>query len=149
MATIVDELDKRRQYSDQVAENSARLAHAYATFETTGSGSMIFEERVDFDVTYIEQPIISYGSVLDADDLADAQGFDEGDPPVFPISSGFVVEWDKDDRGYYVGCWVGVRVAFMQEDYYSFSGSGTVEVEMTHNFTFSAVGLKDVPVTVG
>lgn len=142
--TIVDELDARRQYADQIKENSARLAQAFATFDTTGQGSKEFDKRCKFAVTFIEKPIVSYCSELDVDVLADMQNVDPGEQPILPIATGFVTNWDTDDRGYYVGCWVAVRVYFPVEDLVDI----TMKVELTHNFTFSAVALKDVPVDV-
>lgn len=144
MATIVEELDDRRHLSDQVQENSARLAQAFATFDTTGQGSKEFDERCTFGVTFIEKPIVAYCSELDMDVLADMQNVEAGEMPILPITSGFVTEWDTDERGFYTGCWVAVRVYFPYEDLIDI----TMRVEFTHNFTFSAVALKDVPVDV-
>lgn len=144
MGTIVDELDHRRQYADQVRENSARIAQAFATFDTTGQGSTQFEDKVKFDVTFIEKPMVAYAGELDLDDLADVQNVEAGEMPILPICSGFVTDWDTDDRGYYTGCWIAVRVYFGPEDLVE----PTLDVEMTHHFTFAAIALKDIPVDV-
>lgn len=142
--SIVDELDARRQYSDQVQENSARLAQSFATYDTTGQGSKAFDKKCKFGVTFIEKPIVAYCAELDLDVLGDLQNVDAGEMPVLPICTGFVCEWDTDERGYYTGCWVAVRVYFPYEDLIDIK----MKVEVTHNFTFSAVALKDVPVDV-
>lgn len=144
MATIIDELDARRQFSDQVKENSARLAQAFATFDTNGQGSIEFEKRCKFGVTFIEKPMVAYAAELDMDVLADMQNVSAGEMPTLPLASGFVTEWDTDERGYYTGCWCAVRVYFPYEDLIDI----TLKVELTHNFSFSAIALKDIPVDV-
>lgn len=142
--TIVDELESRRRHADQVRENSARIAQQFATFDTTGQGSVAFEDKVDFQVTFIEKPMVAYAGELDIDDLADVQNVEAGEMPMLPISCGFVTDWDIDTRGYYVGAWCAVRVYFPPEDLVDV----TLDVEMTHNFTFAAIALKDVDTTL-
>lgn len=144
MGTIVDELDNRRRYADQVRENSARIAQQFATFDTTGQGSVAFEDKVDFQITFIEKPLLAYGCELDLDYLAEVQDVEAGEMPALPICCGFVTEWDTDHRGFYTGAWCAVKVYFPPEDLVDV----TLEVEMTHNFTFAAVALKDVDTTL-
>ncbi len=142
MGTIVDELEERQRYKDRVSENSARVAVAWATFDTVGQGSVYFDEKIDFDVTFIEQPMVAYGGTIDADELSNMQALDAGDAGILPVCCGFVTDWDTDTRGYYTGAWVAVRV------YFPDGVAIDAEVEMTHNFTFTAVALKDVPTAV-
>lgn len=111
--TLIEDLDKRRERANQNAENSARLAQSYATFITTGVGSYQHHKRVKFGTTFIEQPMVSYGCVVDIEALADALGYGEDSEDIpLPLCTGYVTEWDQDDRGFYIGCWIAVRVWF-------------------------------------
>lgn len=139
---LLDEVDHRRQKSEQNRENAARLAQSYAVFKTTGQGSHQYDEKVTFGVTFTEKPIVCYGSVLDVDDLADLLGYEDEDACPLPITSGFVVNWDQDDRGFYVGCWVAVRVNFPITD----GVDPTAMPEIEHHFTFGAIAMKDIPI---
>jgi hypothetical protein len=138
---LLDDLDRRRQKSEQNRENSARLAQAYAVFTTTGQGTFQYEARVDFAITFTEQPIVSYGSALDIDDLANLLDIEDEDTCPIPQCSGSVINWDQDDRDFYTGCWVAVRVDFPLQD--AIDPSAQPEVE--HHFTFAAIAMKDIP----
>lgn len=160
---LLEDLDYRRETANRHRQNSARLAHAYARATSTGQGSFEFDQRVDFGLTFIEEPVIAYGCSVDADTLADLQGLQEGQTPILPTCTGYVTEWDTDDRDFYVGCWIGVRVHFPREDFppteipegvISLAGY-MPEVNETmnqavirHFYTFSAVAMKDVPTEV-
>lgn len=114
----------------QVHENSARHVQVYKFYNTTGTGGgILFDEPVDFGVIFTEQPAVSYGFALDesvAQDLAD------GD---YPTSSGGVFEWSTTVRGLYVGATVFVVVG---------SQLLLTSYSLTHTFTFSGIGVKDV-----
>lgn len=137
-----DDLEHRRGRIEQVNENSGRMAEAFARFRSVGQGSIEFPDRVDFGLTFIEEPYMSFGSFVDTDALDELLGDTSGNlPPQLPLCSGYVTDWDRDDRGFYVGAWVGVRVWFPYE-------AGVwpdAEVEMFHHYTFKAVAIKDVP----
>lgn len=135
------ELEERRAEIEQHAENSARLAEAFAKFDTQGQGSVEFNERVDFGLTFVEDPFVHYGAEIDLDALDDALGNEAGAMPPLPLCSGFVTKWDQDDRGFYVGCWTAVRVWFPYESNVSLN----IGVPVKHHFTFKAVAIKDVP----
>lgn len=139
---LLDDLDARRERQLNDKENSARLAQAYATFETNGQGTIQYEHRVDFGLTFVEEPVVAYGSVTDVDELADQIGLEDSDAATLPITAGFVLNWDRDERDFYVGCWVGVRVYYPPEDAIPFVAQPTID----HHFTFSAVAMKDIPV---
>ena len=140
----MDDLELRRRADARHHENRARLAHAYARFATEGVGSAQFEDVVDFGLTFIEKPFVAVGAEVDLDALAEALGLDEEDEAIpMPHVSSYVVEWDRDERGFYVGAWCAGVVTFP-------TGSATVPadfvLEVTHNFTFSGVALKDIPI---
>lgn len=142
---IYTDLERRRADVEQVQENSGRMAEAFARFKSVGQGSIQFDERVDFDVTFIEEPYFRYGSYLDVDELENLLDNDQdaGTPP-FPVCSGFVTDWDQDDRGFYVGAWVAVRVWFP----YEANIWPELPVEIMHHFSFTAVAIKDVPTDI-
>lgn len=139
---IFDDLEARRAEVERHQENSARVAEAFARFRSTGQGSIEFPDRVDFGLTFIEEPYMGYGGFLDLDDLDDKLENEAGTTtPPMPICTGFVTGWDRDDRGFYVGAWVGVRIWFP----YEANVWPELEIEMFHHYTFKAVALKDVP----
>lgn len=138
---LLDDLDRRREQEGQHSENSARLAQAYATFTTNGQGTTQYEHRVNFGLTFIEEPVVSYGSMVDIDFLADALAVEDSDDVKLPLCSGFVVNWDRDERDFYIGCWVAARVYYPPEDLVAFEA----QPEVDHHFTFAAVAMKDIP----
>lgn len=139
------ELENRRAEVERHQENSARVAESFARFRSSGQGSIEFPERVDFGLTFIEEPYMSFGTFLDTDDLDDKLANEQGtSTPPMPIVSGFVTDWDRDERGFYVGAWVGVRVWFPYES----NVSPDLEVEMFHHYSFKAVAMKDIPVDI-
>lgn len=142
---LLDDMDKRRERSERDRENSARLAQSYSIFRTTGQGTHQYEERVQFGLTFIEKPLVAYGSFCDIDELADALDIEDSDDAPLPVTAGFVVNWDQDDRDFYIGCWVGVRVNFPVND----DVDGTAPVEIEHHFTFAGIGMKDIPPSAG
>lgn len=133
MGTL-DDIDRRREEVARDRENSARLAHSYATFVTTGIGSIQYAKRVKFGLTFIERPIVSYAAQFDIDELADLLDIENADDIDLPMCSGFVVNWEQDERDFYTGCWVAVRI-----------DADPVPMEIEHHFTFAAIGLKDIP----
>lgn len=150
MAEYYEDEEYRRQELDRHRENAARTAMAYADFETTGQGSVEFARRVDFGLTFIEMPYVSYGSILDVDawenDLEAAYGvdFSEGTQSSvpLPIVSGFVTQWDRDDRDFYIGCWCAVRVYIPQDEW---EIGPDLNPTIEHHFTFVATAMKDIP----
>lgn len=140
------EAEQRREEIERHAENSPRLAQAYAEMETEGQGSFEFEERVDFGLTFIEKPIPSYGLEFDIDEWANQlEGtYGEIDKMVpLPLTSGYVSAWDIDDRGFYIGCWLAVRVHLPLDEW---ELSPELMPVVQHFFTFTAIAMKDVPI---
>lgn len=135
------DLEDRRADIERHRENSARQAQAFAKFESIGVGSMEYEERVDFGLTFIEEPFVAFSSALDLDDVAEVLDLNPEVQTPIPLVSGMVTEWDRDDRDFYVGAWVAVQVYFL-------GGEDVGELAMTHYFTFQAIAMKDVPLDV-
>lgn len=143
MTDFFDGLESRRADIERHEENAARVAEAYARFQSTGLGSIEFEERVDFGLTFTEEPYLSCGHQIDLDDLDDLLENEAGTTtPPMPLCTGYVTSWDRDDRGFYVGAWVGV-VAWYP---YEANIRPDVEIEMSHHYTFKAIAMKDVPI---
>ena len=93
MAFWMDDLEQQRADDARHAENSARLAEAFARFTSTSQGSIEFGERVDFGVTFTEEPYMSYGAYIDLDELDDKLGNEPSSlTPQMPLSSGFVTD---------------------------------------------------------
>ena len=141
------DMERRDSERERHKENAARLAFSFFSFDSTGSGSVEWADRVDFGATFVEKPYVAYGAELNLDHLAELLGLDSGvdDVPDLPISTGFVTEWDQDERGFYLGCWcaVSVSVAASELPVTSFA-----LMEMAHHFTFSGIAIKDVPIDV-
>lgn len=138
---ILDDVDRRREREQQTRENSARMAQAYAVFHTEGQGTHQYEERVNFGLTFTEKPVVAYGSACDIDDLAELLDIEDSDDTPLPVTAGFVTQWDQDERDFYTGCWVAVRVNFPTIDAVDPEALPYVE----HHFTWSAIAMKDVP----
>lgn len=143
MAEFYEEDEYHRQELDRHRENRARLAQAYADFTTNGQGSIEFGKRIDFGLTFIERPYVSYGAELDIEALEDLVGKDSEDNlvPPLPLTMGYVTEWDRDDRDFYIGCWVAARINFPVTPYVDVK----VAVPVVHHFTFAAIAYKDIP----
>lgn len=140
-----DDLEKRRAEVERHQENSGRMAEAFGRFKSTGQGSIEFDERVDFGLTFIERPSMGYGCEIDLDEYDNMLGKEATvgmETPPMPICTGYVTDWDTDDRGFYVGAFVGVRV------WIPYEGNVPVDfnVEVFHHYTFKAVAMKDVPI---
>lgn len=133
---MFDELERRRAETARHRENRGRLATVSVKYRTTGQGTVQFNKRVNFGLTYIEQPFLSYGSGIDADALADLLDIEPRDPVAFPQVTGYVCEWDVTEQGYYDGAWVGVVVTFPA------TVPVDAEIEIEHFFTFLGTALK-------
>lgn len=143
---MFDDLEYRRSETARHRENSARLAQEYHKFWSTGSGFMEFEDAAEFDITFIEEPYMHYGCQVDIDELADALNVEPGDTPPLPTCTGFVTDWDLDDRGFYLGAFLAVSVTWPTVSTVTIPPDLTVRIK--HHFTFTAVGIKDVPIDI-
>lgn len=139
---MFEDLERRRGEVERTRENSSRLAEAFAKFETTGQGTIEFEDRIDFGLTFIEEPYMAYGTQIDLDALSELLDVDPGTTPPLPLCSGMVTKWDQDDRDYYLGAWVAVIVYFPPGD--TIAVPTTIQPTMQHFFSFTATAMKDV-----
>lgn len=153
-----DTIWRQDAWRRQVSENSARLAMVWGSSTTTGSGSILFEDAIEFGITFIEQPMVSYGTVLlnpDAVmDLANA---------VLPLATGMVVEWVRDANDFWVGAHVALSVQLPMPETPPDDTEMTFEayadgisaaalsyattanaIQMEHHFTFAGTAMKDV-----
>lgn len=139
----IDGYEQRRAEAHRHHHNSARLAFAYAKFETRGQGSLEFEDKADFELTFTEEPYVTFGFEIDLDEWAEVLGMDVDDAaiPPLPVVSGFVTHWDRDRNDLWVGAWCAVSVYFPPGDI-------VVPPEalprIQHHVTFSAIAMKDV-----
>ncbi len=148
MPELFEDLELRRAEVERHRENSTRLAQAYGRFTSNGQGSIVFPDRLGFGLTFIEEPYTSWCPMIDVDELEDLldnsqasrmQG--QSNVAAFPMITPYVVDWDQDDRGFYVGAWCGVRVWWPPTD----AVLTTASPEIVHNFTFTGKAIKDVP----
>lgn len=132
---LLDDMDRRRETAARHRENSGRLAQAYADFETEGQGTLEYEERIDFNIIFTERPYVAHTCVIDTEALKELFG-----RVTLPQVTGFVTEWDTDEKDFYTGCWVGVTIDFPLAEMIDY----TAEVAVTHHFTFAGVAIKDI-----
>lgn len=137
MAFDQRDLYQRENDVQRDAANAGGPAAAFASVNTTGAGSFVIKKRIDFGLTFIQQPFPAYCAEVDLDDAEDVFG---DDAPPLPQCTGFVTRWDLDDHDHFVGCWVAVRV-----DYPTDVGEGgSGDLALVHYFTFQAVAIKDL-----
>lgn len=140
----MDLFDQQLQFERERERNLANKATntgAFAKFQTTGQGAFEFEEYIDFAVAYVEEPFMSYGARIDASDLRDLLDIDDdSEVPPFPLTTGFVTEWQMDAHDLYAGAWVGVRVHFPSD----IPVSTDVDVVISHYYRFEGIALKGV-----
>lgn len=132
---LLDDMDRRRETAARHKENSGRLAQAYASFESTGQGTLEYEERIDFNVIFVEMPYVCHAGVVDTQALKELLGY-----VALPQISGFVTEWDTDEKDLYRGCWVAARIDFPEWEAISLG----VDVVVNHHFTFAGVAIKNI-----
>lgn len=133
---MYDHMERRRADIARHNENRGRLAHVYARYTTRGQGTVQFDQRINFGLTYVEEPYMQYGSLIDPDAVQDVLNLGPRDDLAFPQCTGYVCEWDKDDHGHYVGAWVGVAVAF------PITIVADAQIEVSHHFSFEATAVK-------
>ncbi len=118
---------ERDRWEGQTRENAARQAFSWGTFDSTGFGELPYPEQLDFGVTFIHEPYVSYGFSVEQ-----AAALDE-----LPTSAGGVFKWRQDGRGFYVGAHVYVVVD-------SFSHTYAVDPRLVHHFSFTGIAIKDI-----
>lgn len=131
----------RRQQINQVAENSARQANAWAAFVTTGWGEVAFPDCYEFDLTFAEQPFVAYSCWVQRNALADEDEILV--PTRFPRCTGGVWGWKQNSRGFYTGAWCYVTVDTQSPFIVTVEADPTYTIQ--HHFTFDGLGIKDLP----
>lgn len=131
-------LEARRSELARHAANKAGQAATFVKFHTDGQGAIEFEDGVDFECAYVEEPWMAYGSMVNVDRLRSLLGMSDDQTPPLPITSGHVLEWERSRTGLYVGCWVGVRVTFPSD----IPVAPNIAVSIDHYFKWEAIGLK-------
>lgn len=121
---VVDAMEQRRGYIEQLRQNTSRLAQSYNFVETVGVGQIRLPTVVNFHCTFVQKPVVGYGYTVESDLI-------EGD---FPASVGGVYAWQQDARGFYLGCYVFAVVT---------ATSDTTTIQ--HDFTFTGIAMKDLP----
>ena len=96
----MDVVEARRAEVIRNRENHARLAQSFGVYTTTGQGSCQFRRSFDFGLTFVEEPRMGYGSIIDLDDLGDKLDNEPGEVPPLPHCTGLVTDWDIDNRGF-------------------------------------------------
>lgn len=129
-------------------ENQARFAAASAHIASVGVGSYEIPDPITFGTTFVSMPLVSHSGVLDRESLVNAMleahlMKDTNKAVPLPHISGYVVDWDYDGQGNYIGCWVAVAVSF--PGYLEVPNAMTVNVD--HHFRFEGVGLKQLSVS--
>lgn len=132
-------LNQRQEELARHRENKGRLAQAYARFKTTGQGTVEFEDRVEFGLTFIERPFIATGWQINLDQARDALDVSSNDDVNLPQVTGYVTDWDTTSREHYVGCWVAVSVTYSEEY------PADAQIKIFHDFTWAGIALKDIP----
>jgi hypothetical protein len=117
---------------EQIGQNSARPADSMIMFDSRSSGEIQHPDVLSFETTFVEEPVMSYGYRIDEE---------EGDELVvgqFPRCTGFVFDWRRNTKGFYLGAFVGVCIDVP-------TGSETPSYFITHYFRFQGIAIKDLP----
>jgi len=139
------DIERHRGWINQNAENTGRLAQAYAVFETTGWGETAFEDCFDFRLTFVEVPVVAYGSrLISASALPDDNEDEKLVDTRFPRCSGMVYEYRQNSQGFYVGAWCLATVD-TRSPYITTTITDDPNYTIEHWFTFTGIALKDLP----
>jgi len=129
-------LESHRRRRQATEENSTRLAQSYATYTTVGWGEFKDPSVINFNCTFISEPMVSHGYSLNGDTLVSTR---------YPRAFGFVVKWRQDNRDYYTGCWVAT-VVDTKSPYITTTVTSDPGYSIDHSFVFTGIAIKDLPV---
>lgn len=121
-------------------ENSARLAHSFGTFVTSGWGEFIPEDKVEFEAPYLYRPSVTVGSSLDGEDDAENVRLTR-----LPRCGGTVIKWDQTARGLYTGAWVAIWVEDRSPFIEPSDPDPNPDYTIVHDFVFLGIAIKDLP----
>lgn len=143
---VVKALQRQRSQAEQTAENTARTAWSWGSFDTTGSGEIVLATPQAFTCTFIYEPDIAHGFSIDP-----------STPPKagrFPRVSAGVSGWVKNSQGFFTGAYVffAIDTSGPDVDPGPSTTGGVNSLNdpppsylLHHTFTFSGVALKDLP----
>ena len=126
---------KNREAAD--AQNAARLAWSYGKATSTGWGEFRIPTMIEFDVSFVEEPFVSYSNYVSSDQLVDTR---------FPRCWAGVYRWNIV-QGRWTGAWV-----YLVVETQGVQLTTTVVADpgyyIEHHFSFAGIALKDVPVNL-
>jgi hypothetical protein len=91
---LVLQLESRRSYQTQMADNAARTAVVTLTFDTVGAGEVATGNWRPFNIIFLEEPRVSTGVSVVGGRLT---------PGYFPQVTAGVTRWQTDPKGFYTG----------------------------------------------
>lgn len=113
--------ENRRARIEQVRANSVQSALVTTVVSTSGIGQVAYEDPINFGVAFIKEPSVAYGCYVD-EGAVDTE---------FPVCSGGVYRWIRDEQGSYTGACVYVVVQ-------------GIDVPVEHHFGFQEMAVKYV-----
>jgi hypothetical protein len=137
MPSPYQSLERARGRREQSRENSGGRASAWGQVSTTGWGELAHGSVIDFQITFIAEPMVAYGYSCQQP-LTTTR---------YPRAHGFVYSWRRDQNGYYTGAWVATVVETQGAQLYP--SVPDPNYTLTHSFTFSGVAYKALPQRVG
>jgi len=101
-----------------------------------------FPDAAEFGLAFVERPFVTTGVVLDVEDFlrstqVERDEYHDEDPPVVPVVTGMVTEWDLNEHGFYIGAWCAASCFY---PYAGFQSSLSFQID----FTFHGTAMKDV-----
>ena len=127
--------EQRRGQLDAIRENTSRLATVHLSFNTHGWGEFKLPEVAYFGCTFIEQPAIASGVVVDGDKLVVTR---------FPRVTAGAYRWLRDSKGYYTGAWA-FFVVDTQNTYIATTVTHDPGYDLTHYLSFTGIAAKILP----
>lgn len=122
---------KNQANRDATKENAARPATQYFHQQTTGTGFIRATVPVTFEITFLDEPVFSYGAAV----ASMPNGADYQDPFAFAT----LRAWLRNDRGFYVGCYMSYNVSV---NFIDGSAGATPKVTMVHHLSFYGMAYK-------
>lgn len=136
---IFGHLESHRAKIEQTRENGARLARAYAKYETNGWGEVLVKQAFDFGCTFLKEPSFTSGIIM------------RGPLTIgrFPRVTAGVFGWKYDMRGYFTGAYVFfvVETAGFQANNGVLPNQEDPNYKIAHHMTFEGISFKDFDIT--
>lgn len=130
MSLVMGAVQERRAYLDATAENATRLARVAVTFLSTGYGETELTHPIDFGVTFIDEPTVTTGVVMEPGQRLVAGNF--------PNCSAGVSKWQTLQRNssnapnlYWTGAYLYLVVDSNSQGY-----------NLRHHFVFEGTAIK-------